>query len=149
MADGSRSHRRRRGRPVVPRSPEEHGAPLPRIVGGLLSGQVEEALLLKAAAGVAQVDLVDDRLALMSTILALRPGALVLPPLDGSRTSTAPLVLRVRREAPAVTVVIVAAHPAGAGQPMLRAVQAGALVLASPSSDELREVLMGGMGAEG
>lgn len=145
MADRSRSHQRRRARAVAPRSAEAQGAPLPRVVGALLSGQLEEVLLLKAATGVARVELVDDRLALLSTILALRPEALVLPPLDESRTSTAPLVLRVRREAPAVAVVVVAAHPAGAGQPMLRAAQAGALVLASPTSDELREALMGEM----
>jgi hypothetical protein len=108
----------------------------------LLSGQPEHALLLKAAAGAARIELVDDRLAVLSTVLAVRPGALVLPPFDLERTSTAPLVLRARREAPAVAVVVLAAHPAGSGQPLLRAVHAGAMVLTSPTAEQLRQALV-------
>jgi MinD superfamily P-loop ATPase len=98
-------------------------------------------LLQKAAAGVARVDLVDDRFALVSTLLATRPGALVLPPYDTEHTSTAPLVLRVRREVPSVTVLVISSQPAGAGQPMVRAVQAGAHVIASPTTAQLHAAL--------
>jgi len=96
-------------------------------------------------AGAVRVEFVDERLALLSAVLAFRPGALVLPPFDVRRISTAPLVLRVRREAPAVTVIVLAAHPSGAGQPLLRAVQAGATVLTSRSAEELRETLVSGL----
>src|SRR3712207_2220355 len=65
VADRSRSHQRRRARAVAPRSPEAQEAPLPRVVGALLSGQLEEVLLSKAAAGVARIELVHDRLALL------------------------------------------------------------------------------------
>jgi hypothetical protein len=118
-----------------------HGSALPSVVGGLLRGQPELALLAKATAGVAKIDLVDDRLALVSTLLASRPGALVLPPFDTDHTSTAPLVLRVRREVPGVAVLVLSSHPGGAGQPMLRAAQAGAHVITSPTAAELRAAL--------
>jgi hypothetical protein len=117
--------------------------PLPRVVGGLLRGQPEMAILLKAATNVARVDLVDDRLALVSTVLATRPAALVLPPFDEAHTSTAPLVLRVRRDAPGIAVLVVACHPGGAGQPFLRAVQAGARVIPAATAEQLREALVG------
>jgi hypothetical protein len=107
----------------------------------LLRGQPELALLEKAAAGIASIELVDDRFALLSTVMASRPGALVLPPYDNDRTSTAPLVLRMRREIPSVPVLVISSHPAGAGQPMLRAVQAGAHVIAAPSAAELHAAL--------
>lgn len=113
----------------------------PSIVGALLRGQPELTLLQKAAAGLAKIALVDDRLALVSTIVTIRPGALVLPPYDNDRTSTAPLVVRVRREVPSVAVVIISCHPGGAGQPFLRAVQAGAHVIAAPTLAELRTAL--------
>jgi hypothetical protein len=142
VPDARHSHRTRPARVAKPRSTGPRPAPQPCIVGGLLSGQVEHALVRKAAAGIARVELVDDRLALLSAVLAFRPGALVLPPFDVGRTSTAPLVLRVRREAPAVAVVVLAAHPAGSGQPLIRAVHAGALVLTSPTADQLREALV-------
>jgi MinD superfamily P-loop ATPase len=111
------------------------------VVGGLLRGQAELTLLTKAAAGVAKIELVDDRFAIVSTVLANRPGVLVLPPFDVERTSTAPLVLRVRREAPAIAVLVVSSNPAGAGQPMVRAAQAGAHVITSPTAAELHQAL--------
>jgi hypothetical protein len=123
------------------KSPDAHGTALPCLVGGLLRGQPELALLTKAAAGVAKIELVDDRFALVSTVLASRPGVLVLPPFDGEHTSTAPLVLRVRREAQWVAVLVLSSHPGGAGQPMVRAAQAGAHVITSPTAAELREAL--------
>jgi hypothetical protein len=64
-----------------------------------------------------------------------------MPPFDSSRVSTAPLVLRLRREAPDVAVLVVAIRPTGAGQPILRAVQAGAHAVTSPSRSELRAVI--------
>lgn len=120
----------------------EPGTPVaPCVVAALMRGQLELALLEKAAAGVARLELVDDRLALVSTIVATRPAALVLPPFDADHTSNAPLVLRMRREAPAVAILVISAHPAGAGQPILRAAQAGAYAITSPTAAELREVL--------
>jgi hypothetical protein len=74
-------------------------------------------------------------------VLSSRPAALVVPPFDADHTSTAPLVLRARREAPDVAVVILSSHPAGAGQPMLRAAQAGAHVITSPTAAELQAVI--------
>ena len=142
MPNARHAHRAGRSRAVEPRTSGPQASPLPCIVGGLLAGQPEHALLLKATAGAARVELVDERLALLSAVLAFRPGALVLPPFDVQRTSTAPLVLRARREAPAVTVVVLAAHPAGAGQPLLRAVQAGATVLTAPTAEQLRGALL-------
>jgi len=106
-------------------------------------------MLNKAAAGVAAIELVDDRFALISRILATRPGAVVLPPYDREHTSTAPLVVRVRREAPTVAVLVISSHPAGAGQPMLRAVQAGAHVIASPTNAELHAALLSLLGPPG
>jgi len=114
-----------------------------------LWGQPELTLLAKAAAGVARIELVDDRFALVSTILASRPGALVLPPFDTNRTSTFPLVLRVRREAPHVAVLLLSSHPGGAGQPMLRAAEAGAHVITSPTAGELRAALASVLGPQG
>jgi hypothetical protein len=111
------------------------------VIGGLLRGQAELTLLAKAAAGLARIELVDDRFALVSTIQACRPGVLVLPPFDLDHISTAPLVFRVRREAPSVAVLLLSSHPAGAGQPMLRAAQAGAHVITSPTPAELRAAL--------
>lgn len=111
------------------------------VVGGLLRGQPELTLLQKAAADLATIELVEDRYALLATVLSVRPGALVLPPYDGDRTSTAPLVLRMRREAPSVPVLVISSHPRGAGQPMLRAVQAGAHVIAAPTTAELHAAL--------
>ncbi len=111
------------------------------MVGGLLRGQPELALLTKAAAGVAKLELVDDRFALVSTVLASRPSVLVLPPFDAEHTSTAPLVLRVRREVPDAAVLVLSCHPAGAGQPMVRAIQAGAYVITSPTGAELHAAL--------
>ena len=111
------------------------------VIGGLLRGQPELALLQKAAVGIATIELVDDRFALLSTVMATRPGVLVLPPYDSDHTSTAPLVLRMRREVPSVPVLVVASHPGGAGQPMLRAVQAGAHVIAAPTAAELHTAL--------
>jgi hypothetical protein len=131
--------RRTAGRPAA--APEPHGTNLPHIVGGLLRGQPELQLLTEAAAGVARLELVDDRFALVSALLASRPDALVVPPFDADRTSTAPLVLRVRREVPDLAVVILSSHPAGAGQPMLRAAQAGAHVITSPTATELQAAL--------
>jgi hypothetical protein len=122
-------------------SPETYASTLPCVVGALLRGQPELALLAKAAAGLARIELVDDRFALLSTLLAARPGALVLPPFDTERTSTAPLVLRARREAPGVAVLVLSSHPSGAGQPMLRAAQVGAHVITSPTAAELRTAL--------
>ena len=106
-------------------------------------------MLNKAAVGVAAVELVDDRFALVSMILATRPGAVVLPPYDREQTSTAPLVLRVRREVPSVAVLVISSHPAGAGQPMLRAAQAGAHVIASPTTAELHAALVSLLGPPG
>jgi hypothetical protein len=131
--------RRTAGRPAA--RPDPHGTNLPHIVGGLLRGQPELRLLTEAAAGVARLEIVDDRFALVSSLLTSRPDALVVPPFDADHTSTAPLVLRVRREAPDVAVVILSSHPAGAGQPMLRAAQAGAHVITSPTAAELQAVL--------
>jgi hypothetical protein len=111
------------------------------VVGGLLRGQPELTLLTKAVARMATVQLVDDRLALVSSVLASRPGALVLPPFDFDHTSTAPLVLRVRREVPDVAVLVLSSHPGGAGQPMVRAAQAGAHLITSPTATELHEAL--------
>jgi hypothetical protein len=112
------------------------------VVGGLLRGQPELALLQKAAAGLARIELVEDRYALLSTVLTSRPGALVLPPYDTNRTSTAPLVRRMRREVPSTPVLVISSHPRGAGQPMLRAVQAGAHVIAAPTAAELHAELI-------
>jgi hypothetical protein len=123
------------------RSPEPSDATPRCVVGGLLRGQPELALLVKAAAGVGRLELVDDRLALVSTVLACRPGVLVVPPFDDARISTAPLVLRVRREAPDMGVLLIAGQPSGAGQPILRAAQAGALVIAAPTADAVRRAL--------
>ena len=111
------------------------------VVGGLLRDQPELTLLTKAASGMARIELVDDRLTLVSNVVALRPAALVLPAFDAARVSTAPLVLRLRREVPAVTVIVLACQPSGAGQPMLRAVQAGAHVLAACTPRDLAQVL--------
>jgi hypothetical protein len=143
MSDASRSaHRTHRGpTSQAARSPESSSAALPCVIAGLLRGHAELTLLAKAAAGLARIELVDDRFALISTIQAFRPGVLVLPPFDLDHTSTAPLVFRVRREAPSVAVLLLSSHPAGAGQPMLRAAQAGAHVITSPTSAELRAAL--------
>lgn len=143
MPDASRSLQRTPSRSAsqLAKSPDAPGAALPCVVGGLLRGQAELALLTKAAAGVAKIELVDDRFALVSTVLASRPGVLVVPPFDTERTSTAPLVLRVRREAPAVAVLVLSSHPGGAGQPMVRAAQAGAHVITSPTAGELHKAL--------
>jgi hypothetical protein len=111
------------------------------VVGGLLRGQPELALLAKAATGIARVELVDDRLGVVSAVQANRPGLVVLPPFDTQKTSTAPLVFRVRREVPAVPVLILSLHPSGAGQPMLRAAQSGAHVITLPTPAELHEAL--------
>jgi len=118
-----------------------HVTTLPRVVGALLRGQPELRLVADATAGVAKLELVDDRVALVSTVLAARPAALVIPPFDVARISTAPLVLRVRREVPDVAVLVLSNHPAGAGQPMVRAVQAGAHVVTAPTATELHEIL--------
>jgi hypothetical protein len=128
------------------RARETPAAVAPCVIGGLLRGQPELAILAKAAANVARLELVDDRLTLVSRVLTTRPAALVLPPFDAARISTAPLVLRVRREAPGVAVLVITCHPAGAGQPMLRAVQAGALVIPLATVEGLREALVGLLG---
>lgn len=143
MSDASRAiHRPHRGSArQVARSRDADAAALPCVVGGLLRGQTELTLLAKAAAGIARIELVDDRFALVSTVQACRPGVLVLPPFDLDHTSTAPLVFRVRREAPSVVVLVLSSHPGGAGQPMLRAAQAGAQVITSPTAAELRATL--------
>jgi hypothetical protein len=111
------------------------------VVGALLHGQPELALLTKAAAGVAKLELVDDRFAIVSAVLASRPSVLVLPPFDTEHISTAPLVLRVRREVPDVAVLVLSSRPAGAGQPIARAAQAGAHVITSPTGAELHQAL--------
>jgi hypothetical protein len=143
MADARRrrpaAQARTADRVVAPAQP--HPLSLPCVVGGLLRGQPELSLLAAAALGLATLELVDDRFALLSTIAASKPGVLVVPPFDADRTSTVPLILRVRREAPAVAVLVVSSHPAGAGQPMLRALQAGAHVITSPTPNELHTVL--------
>jgi hypothetical protein len=90
---------------------------------------------------MARLELVDDRLALVSTVLSAHPAAVVMPPFDAAHVSTAPLVLRLRREAPGVAVLVVAANPAGAGQPILRAVQAGARTFTCPTVAELRDAV--------
>lgn len=143
MTDARRQGRRARTRASTSyaKSPDATGSPLPCVVGGFLRGQPELALVVKAAAGLASVALIDDRLALVSTVLAFRPGALVIRPFDADQTSTAPLVLRVRREAPDVAILVVSSHPRGAGQPMLRAVQVGAQAIALPTVAELRAAL--------
>ena len=144
MADVTRSRRqaaaraaRRSEAPPAPSRPR-----LACVVGALLHDQPELALLASAAADVARLELVDDRFALVSTILTARPVALVIPPFDADRISTSPLVLRVRREAPDVAVLVVSEHPGGAGQPILRAAQAGAQVITAPTTDELRKALV-------
>jgi hypothetical protein len=121
--------------------PDTSRSLLPRILGALLRGQPEQALLIRAAAGMARLKLVNDRVTLVTTILSYRPHALVLPPFDADRTTTAPLVLRVRREAPEIAVLVLSSHPAGAGQPLLRAAQAGAHILTSASAAELHTAL--------
>ena len=143
MPDPSRALRRAPSRLASQpaKSPDVQRTGLPCVVGGLLRGQPELALLTKAAAGVAKIEFVDDRFALVSKVLSSHPGVLVLPPFDTDRTSTAPLVLRVRREVPDVAVLILSSHPAGAGQPMVRAIQAGAYVITSPTGAELHAAL--------
>lgn len=143
MPDAPRSVRRSPSRTTISRAHAlPHGAERSRsVVGGLLRGQPELALLQKAAAGVATIELVEDRYALLSTALTRRPGAIVLPPYDIDHTSTAPLVLRMRREVPSIPVLVISSHPGGAGQPMLRAVQAGAHVIAAPTAAELHAAL--------
>jgi hypothetical protein len=111
------------------------------VLGALLRGQPELRLVTEAVAGLARLELVDQRLAVVSTALRRRPGALVVAPFDSARVSTVPLVLRLRREAPDVAVLVVSNFPAGAGQPILRAVQAGAHAVTSPSNTELRAVI--------
>jgi hypothetical protein len=150
MPDAPRSVRRSASRaPSLTRTLSTSAGNARAVVGGLLRGQPELTLLQKAAAGLARVDLVDDRYTLLSTVLASRPCALVLPPYDGDRTSTAPLVLRMRREAPSVPVLVISSHPRGAGQPMLRAVQAGAHVIAAPTTAELHAALAGLLESKG
>jgi hypothetical protein len=142
MPDASRSVRRPPARTTLfAQALSPKGGAARAVVGGLLRGQPELALLQKAAAGIATIELVDDRFALFSTVMTTRPGALVLPPYDSDRTSTAPLVLRMRREVPSVPVLVISSHPGGAGQPMLRAVQAGAHVIAAPTAAELQAAL--------
>lgn len=142
MPNAPRSIRRSRaGTTFSAQALASHGGTPRSLVGGLLRGQPELALLQKAAAGIASIELVDDRFALLSTVMAIRPSALVLPPYDSDRTSTAPLVLRMRREVPSVPVLVISSHPGGAGQPMLRAVQAGAQVIAAPTAAELQAAL--------
>ena len=142
MPDAPRSIRRRASaRTTLSTQPLPNAGNARSVVGGLLRGQPELALLQKAAAGIASIELVDDRFALLSTIMTTRPGVLVLPPYDSDHTSTAPLVLRMRREVPSVPVLVVSSHPGGAGQPMLRAVQAGAHVIAAPTAAELQAAL--------
>ena len=142
MPDAPRSIRRRASaRTTLSAQAVPNGATSRSVVGGLLRGQPELALLQKAAAGIASIELVDDRFALLSTVMATRPGVLVLPPYDSDHTSTAPLVLRMRREVPSVPVLVVSSHPGGAGQPLLRAVQAGAHVIAAPTAAELQAAL--------
>jgi hypothetical protein len=143
MPDTRRTVGRARSRSTAPHSqssPAQRAGP-PSVIGALLRGQPELTLLRKAAAGIATIELVDDRFALVATILARRPAAIVLPPYDDRRTSTAPLVLRVRREAPQVEVIVIASHPTGAGQPMLRSAKAGARVITSPTTAELQTIL--------
>jgi hypothetical protein len=111
------------------------------VVGALLRGQPELLLLTKATAGIARIELVDDRYALVSTVQTHRPVAVVVPPFDADHTSTAPLVLRLRREEPDVAVLVLSTHPNGAGQPLLRAAQAGAHVITSPTAAELHAAL--------
>ena len=142
MPDAPRSIRRRASaRTTLSTQALPNAGSSRSVVGGLLRGQPELALLQKAAAGIASIELVDDRFALLSTVMATRPGVLVLPPYDSDHTSTAPLVLRMRREVPSVPVLVVSSHPGGAGQPMLRAVQAGAHVIAAPTAAELQAAL--------
>ena len=142
MPDAPRSIRRRASaRTTLSTQALPNAGSSRSVVGGLLRGQPELALLQKAAAGIASIELVDDRFAILSTIMATRPGLLVLPPYDSDHTSTAPLVLRMRREVPSVPVLVVSSHPGGAGQPMLRAVQAGAHVIAAPTAAELQAAL--------
>jgi hypothetical protein len=142
MPDTPRRARRApqpRTQPAESRDAPRNGTPL--VVAGLLRGQPEAALLAKAVAGMARIRQVDDRFALVSTLLASRPSAVVLPPFDKDRTSMAPLVFRVRREAPGVAVLLLSIHPQGAGQPILRAGQLGARVMTSPTAAELRAEL--------
>ena len=142
MPDAPRSIRRRASaRTTLSTQALPNAGSSRSVVGGRLRGQPELALLQKAAAGIASIELVDDRFALLSTVMATRPGVLVLPPYDSDHTSTAPLVLRMRREVPSVPVLVVSSHPGGAGQPMLRAVQAGAHVIAAPTAAELQAAL--------
>ncbi len=122
-------------------SREPSATPRSCIVGGLLRDQPELTVLTKAVSGIARLELVDDRVTLVSNVVALRPAALVLPAFDAARVSTAPLVLRLRREVPTVAVILFACQPSGAGQPILRAVQAGAHVVAACAARELGEML--------
>jgi hypothetical protein len=143
MSEARRPLRRAPARPNLGAARAESAGPaLPCVIAALLRGQPELTLLTKAAADVVRLEVVDDRFALVSAVLAARPVALILPPFDADHTSTAPLVLRVRREAPGVTVLVVSGHPGGAGQPMLRAAQAGAHVITSPTAGELRKALL-------
>jgi hypothetical protein len=143
MTDASRAVRRSAAKKTpLAQGLSTSGGNSRSVIGGLLRGQPELALLQKAVAGLATIELVDDRYALVSTVLATRPGAIVLPPYDSDRTSTAPLVLRVRREVPTVPVLVISAHPRAAGQPMLRAVQAGAHVIAAPTAADLHAALV-------
>ena len=143
MPDASHSLKRRRGGSAghPTKSSGTQRDSLPCVVAGLLRGQPELTLLTKAASGLAKIELVQDRFALVSTVLATRPGVLVIPPFDADHTSTAPLVLRVRREAPGVAVLVLSNHPGGAGQPMVRAAQAGAHVITLPTATQLHEAL--------
>ena len=134
----SRAHATSRRRAPEPRSRAEAG---PYVLGALLRGQPELRLLADAVAGLARLQLVDQRLAVVSTVLRQRPATVVVAPFDSARVSTAPLVVRLRREAPDVAVLVVSSFPAGAGQPILRAVQAGAHAVTSPSDTELRAVI--------
>ncbi len=113
----------------------------PCVVGAMLRGQPELRLLTEAVAGVARLELVDDRFALVPSVAACRPGVLVLLPFDADRTSTVPLVLRVRREVPGAAILVLSSHPAGAGQPILRAAQAGAHILTSPTAADLNAAI--------
>ena len=153
MSDAQRPGRATTARggahPAKSTTSQATAAQLPCAVAALLRGQPELALLSKSALRVARLEQVDDRLAVVATVLATQPGVVVLPPFDVEGTSTFPLVLRVRREAPGVAVLLLATHPSGAGQPLLRAAHAGASVVTSPTSAELREELVTLLGTSG
>lgn len=111
-----------------------------RVLGALLGGSPEEALLRQSVRPPIALQRVENRLEVVTVFREYAPDVVVFSVNDRNRLSTSPLISACARERPGGNIVLLCAAPPTRSGAILAAARAGARVLVTPNSSELSAV---------